>query len=169
MSLVGSETNRFFPTLNFIARILGNIGEAARPAVPALVSAMQKERQWYAVCKALASIGGDDALQAILDLLNSSDSNVRRFACDSLKSFLQHADLIVPRLIRLLENERVDSVCLLAIRALIDFGGGGIEAIPALCAVRDRLVPLPATPATNILLKEIDRCLAETKISSDPV
>jgi HEAT repeat protein len=159
MSAEESEIDRYFPRVDRVAPILAAIGKAARPAVPVIVSHMSKPSSES--CKALATIGGTEAVEALLGFLNNPNSYVRSSACTALIDVVGHADLIVPRLIQLLETETDNGVCLRAIQALARLGGGGVAAIAALRRFRDRLAALPSKPGIDWMLQETDRCFAE--------
>jgi HEAT repeat protein len=160
-----SELDRYIPRAERVAPVLGAIGQAARRAIPLLIA--QMPTHGYEVCKALPDIGGTEAVEALLGLLNNPNPHVRRSACGALIRLERYRDSIVPRLIQLLETEIDNGVCLAAIQALATFGGGGVAAIPTLRRVRERLSALPASPQANFMLKEADRCFAQVSGNLD--
>jgi HEAT repeat protein len=66
---------------------------------------------------------------ALLNALDDSDKNTRRKAADALGCIGQQPDLVVPVLIKLLDNPDMEDI---AAKALGDFGDRATHAIPAL-------------------------------------
>ena len=104
----------------FAAWALGNLGEAARPAVPALARALGRERIDTVVAGALARIGpaAADAVPALVGMLQSADPGRRWRGARTLGRIGNPAEAAVPALVVALRDDRESLVRGHAARAL---------------------------------------------------
>jgi HEAT repeat protein len=118
------------------AGVLGRIGPAAAPAVPALAELAEKDpaaNVRKAATVALGGVGGDDpaVTRALIAPLNDADLDVRNAAFDSLHGFGPKAKAAVPALIGLLKDSDA-RIRQQAAEGLEQIGPDAREAIPAL-------------------------------------
>jgi len=114
------------------AEALGDIGPAAKEAVPALIAAL-KDSEWHvrdSAEEALEDIGpaAKKAVPALIAALKDSDKKVREFAAKSLGEIGPAAKKAVPALIALHSDWSVREAALSALRKM------GLKAVPALIA-----------------------------------
>jgi HEAT repeat protein len=119
------------------AVILGGIGPDAREALPALQSALENERDVFAVVAAAAlahvQIGGDPKkpIAKVIELLGSDEAAIRESAAAVLEAFGRQAAPAVEKLTALLDDddEMVRAQALETLRAI---GPAARKAVPAL-------------------------------------
>jgi len=114
----------------FAASALGAVGEAAAPAVPALAALFADPRRpSLAPARALARIGGDEALAALDAALTGGDENQRDCAALALVEVGRRLEAALPAVIALL-GHREELRRLLALRALAGAGPAARAALP---------------------------------------
>ncbi len=123
------------------AHVLGEMGEAAKAAAPALMEALQNEQETAAVrgqaARALAAIGEihPQSGPALLQVLRSEDWTARRAASQLLTQRQEVAQSILPDLIRLLADRREPSeVRVDAAQVLGALSGAAPQSVPPLIA-----------------------------------
>jgi HEAT repeat protein len=116
--------------------VLSGIGESAKPAIPALLKALEDKKALLGgrsnVISALRAIGaGAKAVPAISRLLRDKDSDISNNALAYLQELTpEEAKEAVPALIAILKTKEYP--CLPAVAILTKMGPTAKEAIPAL-------------------------------------
>ena len=122
---------------NGLAEFLGDMGPAARKAVPALLLAVKEEETRFVAAVALSRILPDyDAVPILTEMLSRDSQRVRVRALLALERLGSKADAAIPALIKLLESEGPDFHCRIRmVRALGQMGPKARTAIPVLADV----------------------------------
>lgn len=134
--IAGLYNPRIFPGM--AAAALTEFGEAAAPAVPALIKKLtdpHPDNRWSAAC-ALASIGpaAHAAVPALITTLSDADEKVRWYSAWALGEIGPAASPAVPVLIERLDDFDED-VRGYSARALGKIGAGARDSLPALRAL----------------------------------
>src|SRR5205823_4227922 len=117
------------------AAALGDIGPAARDAIPALAEAMKKDTELQVREEAALALGGSGqaaAVPPLIDVLNGDDEDVRRLAALALGEIGPAARPAIPSLIKALRADKDYRVRFHAAEALGRMGPEAKVAIPAL-------------------------------------
>ena len=142
-------------TRSLAARDLGEMGEDAKDAVPALIHALQNEPSEGvrgSMVFALGDIGKSTkntkniTFALIQSLQNDPHEDVRCSAASSLSWMEEDAKDVVPALIQVLENDQDGEVRDLAVDSLGNMGKNAKDAVSALIQVLEN-DPYPAVRA----------------------
>ncbi len=104
---------------------LDRLGDAALPALQALLSSAEREHRWWAV-RALAVVGTAEAVAALIAVLGDPDPDVRACAVVALAE-LRPAEAVEPLVVRL--DDPSAYVARLAADALAQFGDAAVEPL----------------------------------------
>ncbi len=130
--LIGQLSSNDFHDRQHAAKQLGDLGLAARGAVPALAKALHDAYPEVrkSAAKALGQIGSP-AVQVLVEALQSRDAGIRKMAAQALAQAGPDAKEAVPELMDALQDKTSD-VRMAAIDALGEMGEEGREAAPEL-------------------------------------
>lgn len=158
------------------AREMGDLGEHAKAAVPALVEALGDPAAPIrkAAAAALGSIGAPAAVPALTKTLRDADAKVRWQAAEALGQIGPKASAAVPELVKVLQGKDV-SIRSVAADALGAIGWDARAAIPTLKeALKDPELGVRLTAATALLRVDVREAratvplfFAELKKTSD--
>ena len=143
---------------HLIARVsFGVLGSNAAPAVPALINLLQNNNDVDIQGETVMAFGrigpaAIDAMPAIIACLHGTNHFAALFAPNTLALIHQQAEIVVPALIRHLEESRQRPMHLQrTIKAIGDFGGEATAAIPAVTAYLEDPDEKTRSFATNAL------------------
>jgi hypothetical protein len=143
------------------AQALGKIGQGAKEAAPALITALANDKDRWVRAEAAVALkdigpGAEEVAPALITALaNDKDPNVRSSAAMALGEIGPGVKEAAPALISALANDKDSSVREYAARALGEIGLGAKEAAPALISAlandKDRNVRIDVARALRLI------------------
>ena len=149
--------------------VLGNLGPAAKAALPALVESMRTDEDKDSLTESLETITliGPDAYDPLLSIINEDLGGMRSQAIAKLANLGSAAIPAIPELIRLLENTQEDQVTyaiLTALQRLLPEADLTLDQLTTLLNQPvERMVQLDDGKFLSTILKKIEEKGPEAK------